>query len=96
MWRVIFSKKFRKMLNKKCPQNVIDRVFEFAKLQEEYGPFPSHFDIRYLGRVKIPGYGELPVYRLRIGDSRISFAVSKERKQIIYLHACFREDFYTP
>jgi len=82
-WQVLIHRRPEKIL-RRLPKSLLQRIRDaIRELSEE--PRPS-------GSVKLAGYTNL--YRLRVGDWRISYAVEEEERRVVILEIAPRGDAY--
>jgi len=82
-YKVIFKPSVEKDL-RSLPQSVVTRIFKRIGALKE-NPFPRQ-------SIKLAGSEQL--YRVRIGDYRMIYAVDKENRQVIIHYVRHRRDVY--
>ncbi len=86
MYRVEIHRKAEKEI-KELPKKIMDRVIELmVKLQKVPYPF-REYDLR-----KLQGFKD--VYRIRIGEYRVTYRVNDENKKITILEVKIRGKAY--
>lgn len=82
-YKVIFKPSVEKDL-RSLPKSIVKRIFKYINVLKE-DPFPRP-------SIKLAGAEQL--YRIRIGDYRMIYAVDRDNQQVIIQYVRHRKDVY--